>query len=328
MKQIIARLIVSLGVFALWVGLCAPSANASHRSRPDPVPLLGKIGAFTDPTTPSETDAYRIGDEWGKKAVSPDDLKDPAFQRSAFATASLSSGATAFYLGTFNGLHLVATNHHVCPSSLHCVGNYAMFSLLKVQTKITRLIGSWSEIDLALLAVTFPNKAAEDRLEPYAANFDFQNAIYPGQKLLTIGFGMAGNEEHKLMANQDSDCVVFSGANEFVLMGDPDSVNPMSYKAWSFANGCDVSHGDSGSAMVDRRTGRPIGILWTGKVPKPSRIQNSQFLLHLLAQGGIEIWTELTFAVPAAKIKSVLAAYATQPGVDVSIRTTLEEFLK
>jgi hypothetical protein len=89
-------------------------------------------------------------------------------------------------------------------------------------------------------------------------------------------------------------------------MADPDELNPGSYQAWSFANGCDVSHGDSGSAMVDRDSGDVVGIIWTGRIPKTPDIQDSKVLDDLLRTQSPRIWKELSYAVPAAKIREVL----------------------
>ena len=99
-------------------------------------------------------------------------------------------------------------------------------------------------------------------------------------------------------------------------MPDPDALNPGTYDAWSFANGCDVSHGDSGSAMVDRKTGKPIGLIWTGKIPKSPKVQQSQYLNEILQKQSPEIWTELSYAVPAAKIREVLQAASNDSNTD------------
>src|SRR5690606_7562892 len=106
-------------------------------------------------------------------------------------------------------------------------------------------------------------------------NMAFNSPIYKGQKLLTIGHGVANNEDQKLVANQDDDCIVYSEGNDIRFMADPDDLNPGDYSVWSFANGCDVSHGDSGSAMVDRLTGDIVGIIWTGRIPKDKKVQDS-----------------------------------------------------
>ena len=271
----------------------------------------------------SSTDQYRLGSEWGKVKVTDEIMSREtwAFQRAALATARV-GGGTGFYLGKFNGLHLVATNYHVCGSAWECLNQSARFPLLNLKLKMNKFLGSWSDVDLAILAISVKTDAEEQALEQIAGNFAFRAELYPGQELITIGFGVAGNSSGALMAGQDSDCKVFSGRNEFRKMNDPDALNPGDYASWSFANGCDVSHGDSGSAMVDRRTGDVVGIIWTGKIPKAGRVQDSSYLSDLLAHPDEAIWTELSYAVPAPKIAEKLGEVA-RATTNADLRATL-----
>lgn len=251
----------------------------------------------------SEIDDYRVGDEWGKRQVTSDNLKSetPAFQRAARATARV-GGATGFVLGRFNGEIVVATNYHVMKSANGCRGSRVRFPLLGVEGNCERFIGSWTDIDLALFVLRAKSEGDAAKILEVAANFSFQNDVNREQKLLTVGFGVADNEDRNLMANQDSDCYVFSQTGEYRFMADPDKYNPGSYQAWSFAVGCDVSHGDSGSAMVDRETSQVLGIIWTGNIPKSSFVQNSKNLQDLFQRNDGMIWEELNYAVPAKKI--------------------------
>lgn len=109
-----------------------------------------------------------------------------------------------------------------------------------------------------------------------------------------------------MMVNENNDCRVVSGLNEFRFMADPDRYNPADYRAWSFATGCSVSHGDSGSAIVNRKSGAIVGLIWTGAIPKEAKIQSSQFIRDLQNRDDEEIWSLLTYAVPALKIKDRL----------------------
>ncbi len=253
----------------------------------------------------SGTDSYRLGDEWGKKAVTQADLANatPAFRRAALATANL-GGGTSFYLGKFNGAHVMATNHHVMPSD-SCRSRTARFRLLGVNAACESFLGTWPEIDLTLFTVRL-NASDEVKLAPVAGNFRLHNDVSAGQKLLTIGFGTAGNPTGALMANQDSDCYVFSETGEYRQMADPDQFNPGSYRAWSFALGCDCSHGDSGSAIVDRESGQVVGIIWTGRIPKAREMQSSANLSKLFEEKQEAVWNQLTYAVPAKKIGELL----------------------
>ena len=256
------------------------------------------------------TDRYQVGSEWGKKFVKSDvlDQESPAFARAARATAQY-GGGTAFYLGKFNGHHLAGTNHHVQPN-LKCQGPLA-FTAISVTATCKKILGTLPEVDFALIELTL-TASQEQKLAPVARNFAFDRPIIQGMPLITIGFGVADNPSRRMVGNQDSDCKVFSADNEFRKMADPDELNPGSYQAWSFANGCDVSHGDSGSAMVDRDSGDVVGIIWTGRIPKTPDIQDSKVLDDLLLTQSPRIWKELSYAVPAAKIREVLRRVLTE----------------
>jgi len=260
-------------------------------------------------TSPS-TDRYQIGDEWGKKFVEPSKLsqESPAYARAARATAQY-GGGTAFYLGKFNGHHLAGTNHHVQPN-LRCQGPL-WFTAVSVTATCKKILGHVPEIDFALIELTL-SASQEATLAPVARNFAFDRPILQGMPLVTVGFGLADNPSRRMVGNQDSDCRVFSADNEFRIMADPDDLNPGNYQAWSFANGCDVSHGDSGSAMVDRESGDPIGIIWTGRIPKTPLVRSSKNLDDMLRTNSPEIWKQLSYAVPAAKIREVLRRILTE----------------
>ncbi len=253
-------------------------------------------------------DRYQIGEEWGKKPVTPADLdSDVFFKRMAMATARVRSGGTGFFIGQYNGRYVMATNHHVCPSSDSCmVPSVTRFPLLgEMQNDAVEFYGSWPEIDLSLFAIKVTDVQAES-LKAVASPFSFGDELHRGQRLVTIGFGIADNPQRRMVANRDVDCVVFSGEAEYRLMADPDALNPGEYKAWSFANGCDVSHGDSGSAMMDRDTGRVIGIIWTGRIPKDPKVQSAAYLQDLLSQPTEDVWTQLSYGVPAVHMKPYL----------------------
>jgi S1-C subfamily serine protease len=253
---------------------------------------------------------YQIGEEWGKKPVTQLDLEsDPNLKRMALATARIRSGGTGFYIGRYNGRHVIATNHHVCPSAFECSGQGVVHFPLLNNARLNQLefYGSWPEIDLALFAVTEPSEELAAELAQVASPLSFDEHLEHGQELVTIGFGGANNPQRQMVANRDSDCVVYSGDGEYRLMADPDDLNPGPYKAWSFANGCDVSHGDSGSAMMNRDTGRVIGIIWTGRIPKDPKVQSAQFMRNLLVNPTEEVWTQLSYGVPAVHMKAYIS---------------------
>ncbi|MFZ9519848.1 MAG: S1 family peptidase [Silvanigrellaceae bacterium] len=245
---------------------------------------------------------YQIGDEWGKQQVDVSALpgRDQVYRRSVNATAFFNT-ATSFYLGKFAGEHVMATNHHVLDSAQLCPGRLVQFSTRKQRYRCKAMIGTWPEIDLALFVLDNADLADVDLL-PFAGNFSIGKPLEENTLLLTAGFGIAGNTSRMMTVNENSDCRVVSRRDEFRLMADPDRFNPAEYKAWSFATGCSVSHGDSGSPVVNRQTGEVVGIVWTGAIPKEERIQKSSYLREIQSKRDEEIWSLLTYVVPSQKI--------------------------
>lgn len=271
-------------------------------------------------------DIYQMGSTWGKHPVSSVDLtENSAVARAVSATGSL-RGATTFYLGTFNGRHVIATNRHVCPTAQRCLEKPVTFPVLGITTNVSEYYGGWPDIDLALLAVSLtPSEASA--LDTVGRNFDFNASLHAGEPLVTAGFGVYRNEARRLVVGYDRDCRVFSAANDFRFMLDPDRINPSRSQVWSFANGCDISHGDSGSALVDRDTGDVVGILWTGAFPKTDDAQDSDNLESWLAAGAPEIWTQLNYGVPARKIGEHLLRVVDGGGLSDTARETLRAIL-
>lgn len=303
---------------ALLVALTVSSAHARLKLIPD-----------VASTNAGDKEDYRLGDEWGKKRVTAESLRaeNPAFQRAAMATAYLPVGGTGFYLGKFNNVHVLATNHHVCSSERDCVGDKAAFRLLNKSFRMTKLFISLPDIDLALVALDVP-KEDEALVAKVAKNFAFRKELKKGQELLTVGFGIGGNPNNYMMANKDSDCKVFSKDGEYKHLADPDEFNPADYKAWSFAHACDISHGDSGSAMVDRNTGDVMGIVWTGKIPKAKAVQSTANLQKMFETSSPAIWKELSFAVPASKMAVYLKNLTTDSQVEDETKAVFKAMLK
>lgn len=277
----------------------------------------------------SGSNDYRLGDEWGKKPVTLESLKSESetFKRAALATAR-TGGATGFFLGKYEGEYVMATNHHVYEYAYACLGNKIRFPLLGIEGTCDRFLGSFSDVDLAIFTIKLKNPQQDGpKLEAVAKNFSFREDVTAGQKLLTIGFGVADNPMRSLVANQDSDCYVFSKKGEYRFMADPDRYNPGSYRAWSFALGCDVSHGDSGSAIVDRETGKVVGIIWTGNIPKTELVQTSRSLTEMFNTQSESIWQELSYAVPAVKIGEFLSRRSEDSSVSDQDRKLLKALL-
>jgi hypothetical protein len=103
-------------------------------------------------------------------------------------------------------------------------------------------------------------------------------------------------------------------------MPDPDQVNPGEGKVWLFALGCDISHGDSGSAIAARDNGDLIGIISTGRIPKNPKVRESAYLDQIYADGSEDVWGELGYAVPAAKIAEYMRRQVSDPVIESVLR--------
>jgi hypothetical protein len=246
--------------------------------------------------------SIRLGDTWDRK---PFDIFDgPELLRHAGNATAIAGPGTAFYLGKLGDTHLVATNHHVCASSTRCVGWSLNFTVLGRSFKVSRFLGTWDSIELSLLAI---DVAVEDEqlLVPISVGFDFSSPVVAGSRLFTSGFGSA-DDPSRLFFDASPDCQVISGNGSYKLMSDPDDVFTLPYQAWSFAIGCDISHGDSGSLIVDYATGKVKGVAWTGRIPKPDKVKSSAYLNALVGSDSPEVWSSLNYASPAEKIRERL----------------------
>jgi len=67
-----------------------------------------------------------------------------------------------------------------------------------------------------------------------------------------------------LIEEDSFECQVFS--RDTRLLKDPDTLNPIKYEVQSFLHGCDVSHGDSGSHILDRDSLEVVGPFFLGQL--------------------------------------------------------------
>lgn len=250
---------------------------------------------------------YQIGTQWGKSLVTQEIInsESPVFKRMALATGKVTVGfgsATAFVIGEKDGKVLMATNHHVIEDQNGCSQTKITFEFLGLMGLPCDVVVSTStDLDLTIFTLKNVTAAGKVKLLEVAKSFS-TDLPRKGQKLLTIGYGVAANPSGKLMSGQDSDCMTFSPDGEIRFMADPDEFNPGPYKTWMFATGCDVSHGDSGSAIVDSETGDVVGILSTGKIPKNVRVRDAAYLSGIYDSSSEDVWKELSYMVPASKI--------------------------
>jgi hypothetical protein len=262
---------------------------------------------------------YQIGSTWGKSIIKQDSLENssPAIRRAAKATARVRlgfGGATAFAIGQRGDQVLMATNHHVIGSEDQCQNAGISFEMLGISSlQCDRIIETSTDLDLTIFTISGTTAEQVSKIVSVAKSFN-KDEPRKGRTLATIGYGVAGNPgQRNLMKGLDEDCKIFSPDGESRFMADPDEFNPGPHMTWMFAIGCDVSHGDSGSAIVDRESGDVIGIVSTGKIPKDVKVRESTYLSGIYDAASEDVWKELTYAVPASKIWELLGSALEQP---------------
>jgi hypothetical protein len=262
-----------------------------------------------------EISNYQIGPTWGKQPLNQlystasemTAKAKPSFTRAALATARVGRG-TGFVLGERNGEVILATNHHVIDGQETCEMTSVNFELLDIHgLYCDKVIKTTSDLETTLFTVSGLNQESREKLLSVARSFSPEVPV-KGRRLLTFGYGIANNPfGQRLMVGQDEHCITFSDQKRF--MSDPDELNPFPYKTWAFATGCDVSHGDSGSAFIDAESGAIVGILYTGRIPKNPKVLDASYLKKIYDESSEEIWTELTYVVPSNLIVETLKEF-------------------
>jgi hypothetical protein len=296
-----SNLLITLAIVAPLSACGVQRKPTSIRDHSDAT--LSSVAAIKD---------YQIGPEWGKRATTRDGLSQETavVQRASKATVRVRlmfGGATGFVLGERGGKILFATNHHVIEDQGSCDGAKITFEMLDLpEYQCDEVVTTSTDLDLTIFTVKGIADSERAAVLAVAKSFTTQPPK-KGAGIVTVGYGVAGNPgQRSLMIGMDADCKVYSPDGETRYMADPDTYNPGPYKTWMFATGCDVSHGDSGSAMVDRTTGEVVGIISTGKIPKNPVVREAAFLTRIFDESAEEVWQELSYAVPASKILEVV----------------------
>ena len=277
---------------------------------------------------------YQIGSQWSRNPVTSQTLiftNDLHLEDAAYATGRISTlwqTGTAIYLGRFYGKHLVATNSHVLKNIPSCAIGYIApainFSLIGKSFRCNKLIGSWPEIDFALLELKVSQRESDflELINPL--RFDWKDPLEKGTPLLTLGHGKYKNSKAHLTENSDPFCKVFSSTGKVKKISNKNE-NPK--EVYSFATGCDISNGDSGSALINRRNGKVIGMVWSTYSPKPMVYRSDSHLNNLFDNPNKDIWKYLSYGVPAKSIRGYLRNWVNNTRISSSRKRIIRLFL-
>ena len=179
---------------------------------------------------------------------------------------------SSFYIGKVNGDHLFITNNHVFPESKDCKETTVTMAKTDLSPKILQCKNVLKTVsfkegsDLTLFSV-------KDRKD-----FDFSGRAvsfateepFPGDQLVIIGFGSKSDNVRKFnpTISNDRDCIYFDQGRDL-------KVEKVSVRN-AFSSGCDTSTGDSGSAIMHKKSGKIVAVLFgftKSKTFQPSSVE-------------------------------------------------------
>jgi hypothetical protein len=276
---------------------------------------------------------FSIGPTWDALKVSSEFL----FERNDFLTARLAANTvkvttvhrtgTGFYLGKHLGHHIIATTAHGLVNVPSCKFSTVLiqFPMAKKVYTCKELIGIWADVDYAMLAL----KAEPEEDEFFATLNPLKLAPLSGNPLqgtplMSMGFGSVLNNDNQLTLKEDRYCTNLSP--QFARMNNGDERIPR--KIPSFAVGCDLSPGDSGSALVDKENGRVVGMVWSIMKPKSPFVKSAAFLEDILSQSEPNVWEDFGYAVPVSSIRRSLQIWANRVEVSLPMRKRRRIVLK
>lgn len=250
---------------------------------------------------------YYMGNEWSKRkfpldGITPNKLLTGIADNTVLITDGLNN-ATGSYMGkTDSGRHLVMTNKHVIDESYACsVFKQVKFEFLyptKRSFYCRQEVISIPEIDLAIVeldAETDDPFLGQRKGLKLAKDLSLSNQ----HPFITAGFGGYKNQKADLVIDQSDECRLISPSNEY---------KELVYKrnrpsVWSIAIACDISVGDSGSALMDPLTGLIAGVIWSGVYPKFKSRVSFNAIDDILTKNSELLWSSYNYAVPADKIQ-------------------------
>ncbi len=227
---------------------------------------------------------------------------------------------TGFYLGLHKGKHLVLTNSHVMDKN-ECEGARVTFLTRSLNTftfscnEILLNLYQREQSDLTLFSVKF--NGHEDKLGS-GLKLDLSYSPIAGEELAIIGFGIKKAPSRMIdfrlkrftpLLSMDNDCVIASPTGVTVFFGGSSQVDH------TFATGCDVATGDSGSAILNRNTGEVVGLLWGmgSDATDKYKQQNSEYFMNeVVGKNHSMVWKNLSYGILLSQLQEKLSTFLTE----------------
>jgi hypothetical protein len=266
--------------------------------------MLLAEGAFAKVrAAPQLPESLQVGEQWSRIFYDGQLTGDEALNSLLKATARIDlkkQSGTAFYVGKFLDRHIMVTNNHVLSTTADCENSGRVyFQYLDRKFRCSRIISRFKNIELTFFSIRVSAKD-EYLFENLALKFDFANEHFPNEKIITAGHGYHLNSNYYLTYENSSTCVIATPTNDphfLEVKNDSGTFN-----AWSFIHACEISPGDSGSAIVSEATGRVIGVNWATSSAKPAILQNSNVVFDWIKTQNPLLWGSLSQGIPNSVI--------------------------
>ncbi len=275
------------------------------------------VGPQTKQEVQAGFSSYQIGPSWDARVVTNSYLSernDYLTSKLALSTLKIStpwSIGTGFFLGEVNKQFLVATSSHVLKNIPTCMALpvHGIFDIQGKSFRCRKIIGIWPDIDLAIF--TIRENSGEDflgKINPL--KFDFNDPYIHGTPLTSIGYGSFNNDQTRPTLKESRDCMIYSPTGQFarVKKSENETNDNVANEVVAFATGCDISPGDSGSAILNIQSKKVIGFFWATSTPKPEKVTTDQYLDDLIAgkEDSNDVWKYMSYGVSSRHIKQRL----------------------
>lgn len=284
------------------------------------------VGDYVGPNSNNEQTDFQIGASWSAQGLNTQvvtDINNFVISRGASSSVlirTIFAKGSGLYLGRFNDKHIVATNAHVLKNIPSCAVTPVViqFKLLNAAYTCEKVIGIWRDVDFAIIALRTQrgSEALLNTLNP--PKIAFNRPLIKNTLVYSFGHGSYQNSSDGLTLKADDDCRIYSQDNTLRRLSDPNQNG--SRKIPSFAIGCDISPGDSGSPIMDRQSGDVYGFVWSTQTPKPITVKSSVYMERLRAENTGDVWKNLAYAIPASAIRDELLRWSERVKRSVPMR--------
>lgn len=262
-----------------------------------------------------KSEQLQVGEEWSRVHFDGRLTTTEALNKAIIATAridiapltgsSASQRGTSFYIGKFGEYHLMLTNYHVMSTREQCAKAAAIFQYSGKRYKCRKIIKSFPEMEATFFAIHVPDKN-DAELSGKELRFDFLNEYKPGHKIVVAGHGTHNNSSNRLTYENSSTCIVATTTYQSVQLSIKSKNDNKVYSAFSFAHACEISHGDSGAALVSESTQKVIGLNWATSTAKHPDLLRSSTLFDWIESNDFRIWNSLSYGVSTTNISSAI----------------------